>query len=307
MSNFLVAALYHFVILDDFEARRAPLQKLCESCGVMGTILLAREGINGTIAGPEKSIRDVLKNLRTDECFKQLEYKESWADEMPFHRMKVRLKKEIVSMGVDGVDPNKKVGTYVEPEDWNTLISDPDVVVVDTRNAYEYAIGTFNGAVDPQTESFREFPDWVKNSGDVPKNKKVAMFCTGGIRCEKATSYLLDLGYEDVFHLKGGILKYLEKIPEEKSLWEGECFVFDQRVSVRHGLETGDYDMCHACRMPLSLQEKNSPHYVKGVSCPKCIDALDDEKRKRFASRQRQIELAKERGEQHLGARQKKS
>ncbi len=307
MSNILVAALYHFVNLDDFEARRARLQELCERNNVMGTILLAREGINGTIAGPETGIREVLDQLRADERLKDLEHKESWADEMPFHRMKVRLKKEIVTMGVEGVDPNKQVGTYVDPEDWNALISDPDVVLVDTRNAYEYAIGTFKGAVDPQTESFREFPDWVKNSGEVPKNKKVAMFCTGGIRCEKATSYLLELGYEDVFHLKGGILKYLENVPKEESLWEGECFVFDQRVSVRHGLEPGDYDMCHACRMPLSQEEKTSPDYVKGVSCPKCIGTLDDEKRQRFASRQHQIELAKARGEQHLGARQKKA
>ncbi|MGI9483200.1 MAG: rhodanese-related sulfurtransferase [Hyphomicrobiales bacterium] len=302
MSSKLVAALYKFVPLADYEQRREPLQAVCEKNHVMGTVLLASEGINGTIAGPAEGIRNVLGWLRTQPGLAELEHKESWAETMPFHRMKVRLKKEIVTMGVEGVDPNALVGTYVEPEDWNALISDPDVVLVDTRNAFEYSIGTFRGAIDPKTRSFREFPDWVKVSEELSEKPKVAMFCTGGIRCEKATSYLKELGYEEVFHLKGGILKYLETVPEEESLWEGECFVFDQRVSVGHGLEVGEYDMCHACRMPLAEEEKQSPFYEKGVSCPKCHATLDERKRARFKSRQKQIELAKKRGTRHLGA-----
>lgn len=305
MSSILVAALYKFVPLGDYEQRRAPLQAVCKENHVMGTILLAGEGINGTIAGPEAGIRDVLGWLRAHTEFADLEHKESWTDEMPFHRMKVRLKKEIVTMGVEGVDPNALVGTYVEPEDWNALIDDPDVIVVDTRNSYEYSIGTFRGALDPETSSFREFPEWVERSEALAEKPKVAMFCTGGIRCEKATSYLKQLGYEEVFHLKGGILKYLETVPEEQSRWDGECFVFDQRVSVGHGLKVGDYDMCHACRMPLSADEKQSAFYEKGVSCPKCHALLDERKRQRFADRQKQMELAKKRGTKHLGSRQK--
>ncbi len=306
MSQVLVAALYKFVSLPDFQRLKAALQACCEDNGVMGTLLLAAEGINGTIAGPEEGIRAVLAYLRSDARFADLEHKESWADEMPFHRMKVRLKKEIVTLGVDGVDPTQKVGEYVKPQDWNNLISDPDVVVVDTRNDYEYAIGTFRGALDPKTKSFRDFPKWAENSTALANKPKVAMFCTGGIRCEKATAYMLDLGFEDVYHLEGGILKYLETVPEDESLWDGQCFVFDQRVSVGHGLEPGEYDMCHACRMPLSVEEKASPDYVKGVSCPKCIDAIDEEKRARFANRQRQMELAKARGTTHLGTAPKK-
>jgi UPF0176 protein len=306
MSLVLVAAFYKFVSMPDFEDLKTPLQSCCEANGVMGTLLLAAEGINGTIAGPADGIHAVLTHLRADNRFADLEHKESWAEEMPFHRMKVRLKNEIVTLGVVGVDPTKKVGEYVKPEDWNELISDPDVVIVDTRNHYEYAIGTFRGALDPGTSSFREFPDWIAKSSALANKPKVAMFCTGGIRCEKATALMLDLGFEDVYHLEGGILKYLESVPEKDSLWEGQCFVFDQRVSVGNGLEPGDYDMCHACRMPLSAEEKISEYYEKGVSCPKCHHTLSDEKKARFANRQRQMELAKARGTTHLGAHQKK-
>ena len=230
-----------------------------------------------------------------------LDHKESHAQEMPFHRMKVRLKKEIVTMGVAGIDPNDSVGTYVEPDDWNALISDPDVVVIDTRNDYEVSIGTFDGAIDPKTKSFRDFPDWVKSQSGLTPKSKVAMFCTGGIRCEKSTAYLKSLGIEEVYHLKGGILKYLETVPEQDSLWRGECFVFDQRVSVRHGLELGAYDMCHACRHPIDEEDKISPHYVPGVSCPHCYDATSAEQKSRYAERQHQVDIAEQRGQVHIG------
>lgn len=298
---YLVAALYKFVSLPDFEEIQQPLLECCKTNDVMGTILLAEEGINGTVAGPEEGIRDVLAYLRSDERMADLEHKESWAEEMPFYRMKVRLKREIVTMGVPTVDPNETVGTYVEPEDWNELISDPNVVLVDARNDYEVAIGTFKGAIDPETKSFRELPDWLREQFADREKTKVAMFCTGGIRCEKSTAFLKSEGFDDVYHLKGGILKYLEHIPEDKSLWEGECFVFDQRVSVKHGLEEGSYDQCYACRMPISDEEMQSEKYVKGVSCPHCYDEFSEERKQRFADRQKQIELAKQRGEQHIG------
>ena len=301
VPKFVVAALYKFVQLPDYPDRKDTLLKSCLDAGVMGTLLLAGEGINGTIAGTRAGIDAVLDHIRSLPGCADLEHKESHAREMPFHRMKVRLKKEIVTMGVDGVDPNEAVGTYVEPDEWNALISDPDVVVIDTRNAYEVSIGTFDGAVDPKTKSFRDFPNWVETQSGLTPESKVAMFCTGGIRCEKSTSYLKSLGINDVYHLKGGILKYLETVPEEDSLWHGECFVFDQRVSVRHGLELGAYDMCHACRHPIDEEDKTSPHYVPGVSCPHCYNATSDEQKNRYAERQHQMDIAEQRGQVHIG------
>lgn len=297
----VVCALYHFVRIEDPEQLRDELLELLLAEHIRGTLLVAREGINGTVAGGREAIDNLLAYLNRDERFTGLEYKESHTDEMPFLRSRVKLKKEIVTMGVPDIDPKQIVGTYVDPAEWNKLISDPDVTVIDTRNEYEVNIGSFKGAINPHTESFREFPDYVKESLDTGKHKKVAMFCTGGIRCEKSTAYLKSQGFDEVYHLKGGILKYLEEVPEEESLWQGECFVFDERVTVNHQLEPGHYDQCHACRMPINETDKQSNAYVKGVSCPHCIDRKTDEDRKRFRERQRQIQLAKERGEDHLG------
>jgi UPF0176 protein len=299
--TYCVAALYHFARLDDYQALREPLQILCEELEIKGTILLASEGINGTIAGHDKAIHTLLTHLRSDKRLKDLEHKESRAVDLPFYRMKVRLKKEIVTMGVEGVDPNNTVGTYVEPENWNDLISDPDVVLIDTRNDYEVEIGTFKDAVNPETETFRDFPAWVEANRDKLNKPKIAMFCTGGIRCEKASSYMKNNGFEDVYHLKGGILKYLETQPEDKSLWEGDCFVFDQRVAVKHGLEESEYDQCFACRYPITEEDKSSPLYLKGISCHRCHDKMTDDQKSRFAERQKQIELARKRGDVHIG------
>ncbi|MCB1438827.1 MAG: rhodanese-related sulfurtransferase [Nitratireductor sp.] len=304
-EKFLVAALYKFVSLPDFEKLREPLLEFCREREIMGTLLLAKEGINGTIAGPEKGIREVLAWLRSDPRLAGLEHKESWAEgENPFYRMKVRLKREIVTMGVPEVDPNEVVGTYVEPEQWNELISQPDVVLIDTRNDYEVDIGTFKGAVDPRIVTFREFPEWVREQERLHNKPKIAMFCTGGIRCEKASAFMKMEGFDEVYHLKGGILKYLENIPEENSMWEGECFVFDNRVSVGHGLKPGPYDLCHACRHPISDEDKQSPLYHHGISCPHCHDKMSAEQKKRFAERQHQVELAKARGHDHVAADQ---
>jgi len=301
MSKIIVAALYKFASLPDYKEMQSSLHDFCVAQGLKGTLLLATEGINGTVAGTRAGIDALLVYLRSDARLACLEHKESYAEEMPFYRMKIRLKKEIVTLGVPGVDPNKKVGTYVTPEDWNALISDPDVVLLDTRNGYEYDIGTFRGALDPHTTTFREFPAYVSKHLDPAKHKKVAMFCTGGIRCEKASSFMLEQGFEAVYHLQGGILKYLENVPRENSLWEGECFVFDQRVAVGHGLVVGVHDQCHACRHPVSPEEMTSPKYLMGVSCPHCFDTLTDEKRARAAERQKQTELALKRGQQHIG------
>lgn len=310
MPKYLTAALYKFVSLPDYKALQAPILAECQKHNIKGTLLLAEEGINGTIAGLPDDIRNVLDYLRQDPVFKQrfadLEHKESYADEHPFYRMKVKLKKEIVTMGVPSVNPNNTVGTYIKPEDWNALISDPDVILLDTRNDYEVHIGTFKGAVDPKTTTFREFPKFVEQNLDKTKNKKVAMFCTGGIRCEKASSFMKEQGFEEVYHLQGGILKYLETVPEAQSLWQGECFVFDQRVAVKHGLEVGDYDQCYACRMPLSQEEMQSPQYVAGISCPHCYDKVSEEKRAALTERQKQVMLAKQRGEAHIGEKLKK-
>ena len=301
MPQIIVAALYKFANLPDFQGLQAPLLDVCLSHNLKGTLLLADEGINGTVAGSREGIDRMLAYLKSDYRLADLEHKESFADEMPFYRMKVRLKKEIVTLGVPGISPHKAVGTYVKPQDWNALISDPEVMVIDTRNAYEYDIGSFRGAVDPHTTTFREFPDYVQKHLDPKKHKKVAMFCTGGIRCEKASAYMLEQGFEDVYHLQGGILKYLENVPAEESLWQGECFVFDQRVAVGHGLALGEYDQCHACRHPVSPEEKTSAHYLEGVSCPYCYATLTLEKRARVTERQKQIALAKARGEAHIG------
>ena len=305
MSKYLTAALYKFISLPNYRDLQAPILQACKDNNIKGSLLLAEEGINGTIAGLPGDIHRVLNFLRTDPLldgrFSDLEHKESYADEHPFYRMKVKLKKEIVTLGVPGVSPTKKVGTYVKPEDWNALISDPEVVLIDTRNDYEVDIGTFKGAIDPKTATFREFPEYVAQHFDKTKHKKVAMFCTGGIRCEKASSYMLDQGFEEVYHLQGGILKYLETVPEAESLWQGECFVFDQRVAVKHNLEVGEFGQCYACRYPLSPEEMKSEKYVPGVSCPHCYDKVSEEKRARLEERQKQIQLAKLRGETHIG------
>ena len=297
----VVAALYRFARFPEFETYRQPLLDCLLAAEVRGTLLLAAEGINGTIAGPRAGIDRVLGFLQQDSRFAGLEVKESYVDENPFYRTKVKLKKEIVTMGVAGIDPNKIVGTYVEARDWNALISDPEVLLLDTRNKYEVEIGSFAGAVNPGTDSFREFPDYVKKQLDPGKHKKVAMFCTGGIRCEKSTAYLREQGFEEVYHLKGGILKYLEEVPEPESKWEGECFVFDNRVTVNHQLERGSFDQCHACRMPITEQDKQREEYQPGVSCQHCLGAQSPEQRQRYAERERQIELAQRRGEEHLG------
>ena len=297
----VVAALYRFARFPEFETYRQPLLDCLLAAEVRGTLLLAAEGINGTIAGTRAGIDRVLGFLQKDSRFAGLEVKESYVDENPFYRTKVKLKKEIVTMGVAGIDPNKIVGTYVEARDWNALISDPEVLLLDTRNKYEVEIGSFAGAVNPGTDSFREFPDYVKKQLDPGKHKKVAMFCTGGIRCEKSTAYLREQGFEEVYHLKGGILKYLEEVPESESKWEGECFVFDNRVTVNHQLERGSFDQCHACRMPITEQDKQREEYQPGVSCQHCLGAQSPEQRQRYAERERQIELAQRRGEEHLG------
>ncbi|WP_209349413.1 rhodanese-related sulfurtransferase [Pontixanthobacter sp. CEM42] len=304
-SPIRVAALYQFTPFEDREAIRLPLAKLCEEQGVRGTILVAHEGLNGTIAGNDEGIGAVLDHIRSIPGCANIEVKEARAPKMPFLRMKVRIKKEIVTMGQPDLDPVGDVGTYVAPQDWNELIDDPDTIVIDTRNDYEVGIGTFNGAINPETSSFRDFPAWfrakrVEFEAD-GKQPKIAMFCTGGIRCEKSTAFLKSEGMEDVYHLKGGILKYLETVPEEESLWEGECFVFDERVSVKHGLEVGTHTLCRACRNPMGPEDLKSDLFEDGVSCPNCYHTKTDEQRARYAERQKQAELARQRGEAHIG------
>lgn len=301
----IVAAFYKFIHLSDPVAVQRDLQKACESAGILGTILIAHEGINGTVCALREGICALMAHFADSPYFSDIQPKYSFAKEPAFYRMKVRLKREIVTMGQPDIDPENSVGTYVSPQDWNALISASDTLVIDTRNRYEVAIGTFENAVDPETASFRDFPAWIENyMADLPEQKRpknIAMFCTGGIRCEKATSYLRARGYENVFHLEGGILKYLETMPAEDSAWRGECFVFDQRVSVKHGLAPGAYDQCHACRTPLTQEDKQRASFEHGVSCLHCIDAHDDADRARFRERQKQIRLSKERGQAHIG------
>ena len=306
MPDIIVAALYKFAKLPDYAEMQSGLLDFCLAQGLNGTILLAAEGINGTVAGSRAGIDALILFLRADARLAAIEHKESCADEMPFDRMKVRLKKEIVTLGVPGIDPNKKAGTYVPAEEWNALIADPDVVLIDTRNGYEYDIGTFRGAANPHTTSFRQFPAYVQKNLDPVKHKKIAMFCTGGIRCEKASAFMLEQGFEEVYHLQGGILKYLENIPAEKSMWEGECFVFDQRISVGQGLEVGTHDQCYGCRHPVSPDDKASSKYQLGISCPHCFDTLPEKTRARVTERQKQNELALKRGQAHIGVAQKK-
>ncbi len=300
-NSVIVAALYKFVTLDNYEELKQDILKVCLDNKVKGTLLLAAEGINGTIAGTRDGIDGVMSFLARDNRFDGLEYKESFAQTNPFIRMKVRLKKEIVTIGEASVNPQKVSGTYVEPKDWNALLDDPEVTLIDTRNNYEYEIGTFRHALNPGTENFREFPSYVQQNLDPNKHKKIAMFCTGGIRCEKASSYMMQQGFKEVYHLKGGILKYLETVPSAQTKWDGECFVFDDRVAVKDSLQLGSYDQCYGCRYPITEEQKQSKHYVKGVSCPRCYNHTSTTQKKRFADRQLQVELANSRGEKHIG------
>ena len=296
-----ICALYKFTRLDDFESIQLPLKTYLDSLSIRGTLLLAREGINGTISGSKVDLEKVLNYLQSDSRFLGLEFKYSFSNKIPFKRLKVKLKKEIVTMGLVEIDPTHSAGTYVKPKDWNELINDPEVVLIDTRNNYEYEIGSFKGAINPNTETFREFPSFTENSLEKYRNKKIAMFCTGGIRCEKSTAYLKSKGYENVFHLQGGILKYLEDVGENESLWEGECFVFDDRVAVKHNLEQGRYDQCHACRFPITKEDTMHPHYEKGASCPRCFGTKNSNQMNRYREREKQVQLAKKRGEEHIG------
>ena len=301
-ASIVVCALYKFVTLKNFTSLREPLQRTMEANHIRGTLLLAGEGINGTVASTREGIDALLAWLNRDTRLNPIECKESLSESMPFKRTRVKLKKEIVTMGMEDIDPQKVVGTYVEPADWNNLISDPQVLVVDTRNDYEIQVGTFKHAINPKTDSFRQFPQYVNANLNPETHKKVAMFCTGGIRCEKSTALLKEKGFVEVYHLKGGILKYLEEVPKAQSLWEGECFVFDDRVTVNHDLEPGSYDQCNACRLPITTADKQSDMYQQGVSCPHCFDQLTEQQRARFSEREKQMQLARSRGEAHMGA-----
>lgn len=298
-----VAAFYRFVPLNDIEDLQAAIRRVCADAGLLGTILLASEGINGTIAGSEDGVADLFRHLHEIPGLEDLDKKVSFCDRNPFYRMKVRLKKEIVTLGVDGIDPRQDVGEYIAPERWNDLISQPDVRLIDTRNDYEVCLGTFAGAENPRTQSFRDFPDWVDEHLPADKDQPVAMFCTGGIRCEKSTAFLKKQGYKNVYHLEGGILNYLEKVPMDESMWQGDCFVFDNRVTVDHDLTEGRYELCAACRMPLSEEDHQSPKFELNVSCPSCYDRLTPERRASLEERGRQIKLAAARGEKHIGSR----
>ena len=294
----VIAAMYKFVLLADVEYLQCPLLLHCKTRDIKGTILLAEEGINGTVAGSRESIDSLVDYLKSDQRFHHMEYKESFANKIPFRRMKVRLKKEIVTMGVPGTKPNETTGIHVGVDEWNVLVSDPEVTVIDARNQYECEIGTFKNAISPRNKTFRDFPEFVKQELDPGENRKIAMFCTGGIRCEKATSYMLGNGFNEVFQLNGGILRYLEEVEPGKSLWQGECFVFDERVAVNEHLEKGGYEQCFACRRPLSSEDRKSSKYKPGISCPYCVAEMTEERRTRFSERQRQIELANERNRQ---------
>ena len=307
-NEILVATLYKFFKVDDLVALQNQLYAICNKNNVMGTILIANEGVNGTISAKPREIEKTLISIQKDDRFSEIEIKYSSANKQPFHKMRVRLKKEIVTIGLPEINPNKTVGTYVKPEEWNDIISDPDVILIDTRNKFEIKIGSFKNALDPRTTSFRDFPEWVKKfkQDKTNTNKKIAMYCTGGIRCEKASSLMKEEGFNEVYHLQGGILKYLEQVEKEKSLWEGECFVFDDRVCLTENLEVGSYKMCFACRMPITEDELNDDRYEEGISCLYCYDKTTKDKKERFESRQKQIELSKLRGEKHIGGQQKK-
>ena len=301
MKPIVVSALYKFVTLEAFGALKNPLLRLMQNQGIRGTLLLAKEGINGTVAGSAQAIEALYAWFNQQPGLENISHKESYHDVMPFNRTKVKLKKEIVTLGVEGIDPKEIVGTYVKPADWNALIASEDVTVIDTRNDYEFQIGTFKNAINPETTTFREFPAYVEKHLDPAINKKVAMFCTGGIRCEKSTAYLKTLGFTDVYHLEGGILKYLEEVPSNESLWEGECFVFDERVTVNHDLEKGHYLQCHACRYPVTEADTQHPDYIQGISCHHCAPKKTELQKQRYLEREKQNQLAKARGESHIG------
>ena len=305
MSEVVIAALYKFVDIDDTEQLRKKLLERCKSLEIKGTFILSGEGINGTVAGVKESIDSIIDYLKADKRFEDIECKFSADEKIPFYRIKVKIKDELIPIGMEGVDPRKNVGKYVNPSDWNSLINDPETLVIDVRNDYEVEVGTFRGALNPRTQNFREFPEFVRENLNPNKYKKVAMYCTGGIRCEKASSFMLGEGFSDVYHLKGGILKYLEEVPAEESTWEGECFVFDNRTSVDHDLENGVYDLCHNCRYPVSPEDMESEYYEKGVSCPRCHDKISESRRKSLEERNKQIKLAKKRNQPHLGVDQK--
>ena len=304
--EYTVATFYHFADLPDFEAKQVPIKAFCDSQSVLGTIILAPEGINGTIAGPSAGITATLDFLRADERLAKLPTRLSHTDRKTFHRMRVILRPEIVTLGDPSVNPNEAVGQYVEPKDWNVLINDPEVTLIDTRNDYEVEVGTFKGAIDPKTTTFGEWPEYVENNLNPETHPKIAMFCTGGIRCEKASAHLLKNGFKQVFHLRGGILSYLENVPESESAWEGDCFVFDHRVAVKHGLEQGDFEICFGCRWPISEEDTRSPLYEPGVSCPRCAEELTDERRARLRERHKQVMLARKRNGTHIGEQPKR-
>lgn len=302
MSQIVICALYKFARLENYKALKSPLLEKMKALDIKGTLLVADEGINGTVSGSRSAIDALLNYIKADNRLTGIVHKESFTDQSPFHRTKVKLKKEIVTMGVQGIDPLNVVGTYVKPEQWNELISDPEVLLIDTRNDYEYQVGTFKNAINPNTDNFREFPDFVEQNLDKNKHQKVAMFCTGGIRCEKSTAFLKEQGFENVYHLQGGILNYLEHIENDNSLWQGECFVFDERVTVDHNLQPGSYNQCHACRLPITDKDMADDRYQPGVSCPFCFDSISEDRKQRFAEREKQMQLAKHRGESHLGS-----
>lgn len=302
MTNITICALYKFCHMTNINDLKVKLRHICEQANISGTLLLAEEGINGTISGSSNGIRHVINFLHTQQNLNPIEYKLSYAKTTPFHRLKVKIKSEICTMNEPDVKPSLKTGTYVNPEEWNELIAQEDVMLIDTRNDYESDVGTFENAITPNTTNFRDFSEWSKKNLDPKKHKKVAMFCTGGIRCEKSTAHLLNEGFENVYHLKGGILNYFEKIKHNNSKFNGECFVFDNRVTVNHQLEPGSYDICHACRHPLTKEEMNAPEYIKDLSCPYCHNKQTEVQKERFAERKKQCKLAKERGEKHIGA-----
>ncbi|NNF16805.1 MAG: rhodanese-related sulfurtransferase [Gammaproteobacteria bacterium] len=301
MSDYSVAAFYQFADYPEYRQAQDILYDVCHKNQLIGTILLAPEGVNGTVAGSREGVENLLAHLRADARFAGMTAKWSQTDEVPFLRMKIRLKKEIVTLGDQGVQPHVATGQHVDPQRWNDLLDDPDVVLIDTRNHYEVDVGTFPNAIDPRTDSFRDFPAYVQENLADAKDKKIAMFCTGGIRCEKASAYMLEHGFENVYQLQGGILEYLEQVPAARSKWRGECFVFDRRVTVDQELHKGSYSQCHACRRPLTAADTKSSDYEKGVSCPHCINETDAQRRRSFRERQKQVELARRHGKQHIG------